>query len=660
MFNKLKLKIQEKFKSLSDTGKLFYVEIDRDKIWEHYLEGFTDPIEKQGHNCNCCKSFLRQYGGIVTIIDNKVQSIWDIETEELYSGSMKNLKQYIHSLPITDVFINGFDKLGTDKNVDKVKNITWNHFYTVLPKPFINKNIDSIDTIKAGLRDNKSVLKRSLDELNIDSVETVLDLINQNSLYRGKEFEGILTEFLKIQKEYKLIPVQLKDNYCWIKSTEVSQAMSRIRNTSIGTLLINLSENVDLDTAVGKFEAVVAPTNYKRPTALVTPKMVEEAKTKLSDLGLLTALERRFATSTDLDIKDILYIDKTSNLTDVFEDIKKDSEVNPKSFSKIEEVGIEDFITKILPTTKSLSVLLENSHINNFTTLLTSVDKESSLLFKWNNPFSWSYTGGITDSIKEKVKAAGGKVDGELRVSLSWYNYDDLDLHVVEPNNNKIYYSNKRSLTSGQLDVDMNAGSGTTRNAVENIIWTNKNTMFEGKYQVIVHNFNKRETTTTGFIVEIECNGEIFNYEFKSNPINGQYQTIIEFDYSKTKGITIKGDSKSILLTKEKWGLKTNRFHKVKNIMLSPNYWNENKIGNKHYLFLLEHCISDETTRPFFNEFLKEDLNPHRKFLEILSSKLQLNPPNNQLSGIGFSDTQRSNMIVQIEGSFKRNIKIIF
>ena len=29
------------------------------------------------------------------------------------------------------------------------------------------------------------------------------------------------------------------------------------------------------------------------------------------------------------------------------------------------------------------------------------------------------------------VKRAGGNVTGKLRVSLSWFNHDDLDLHVV-------------------------------------------------------------------------------------------------------------------------------------------------------------------------------------------------------------------------------------
>ena len=46
--------------------------------------------------------------------------------------------------------------------------------------------------------------------------------------------------------------------------------------------MVDLSEGVDLDTAVTKFEKVMAPTNYKRPKAIFTKRMVEEAEKELS------------------------------------------------------------------------------------------------------------------------------------------------------------------------------------------------------------------------------------------------------------------------------------------------------------------------------------------------------------------------------------------
>jgi hypothetical protein len=654
-FSDLESQLLANFSKLS-AGRLFYVEIDRDEIWDLYLGGF-DEVSRQEHNCNCCKSFLRQFAGIVTIENNQMVSIWDnLEVSQEYNQSIENIRNYIHSRPITDLFLSEQKKCGVQKNLDRVRNIYWNHFFLEVPSSVVRKK-DVIPTQQGQARDDKNVLKRSLDELKLEAGETVLELIGQNSLYRGKEFQPLVEKFVAVSKQYKQVPDSEKNNFCWTMSLEVGTVLSRIRNTSIGTLLVDLSAGMDLDTAVTRFEKVVAPTNYKRPTSLVTPRMVEQAKEKLADLGLLDSLERRYANETDLSVNDILFTDRPSTLADVFAEVAKDTTVNPRAFSKIEEIGIEDFLSNVVPKAKSVEVLLENSHMGNFVSLLTAQNKEAPSLFKWDNNFSWSYSGAVTDSIKERVKQAGGNVVGELRTSLSWFNYDDLDIHVIEPNGNPIYFRSKRSTTSGVLDVDMNAGGCQSRTPVENIIWTNKNAMLEGTYQVIVHNYSRREMENSGFVVQIECGGEVFDFEFHNNPKNQELQRIAEFDYSKTTGLTFKGEVKSNVVSKEKWGLKTNQFHKVTKLLLSPNHWGR-AVGNKHYLLMLEGCVSNEAPRPFFNEFLKPELEEHRKVFEILGSKVKVEETPNQLSGLGFSETLRAGLVVKVTGQFTRTLKV--
>lgn len=653
MFDKLKQQVAKSFEKLSK-NPLFCVTINRDEIWNRYLAGFPDEF-KQEHNCNACRSFLRQFGNIVGIVDNKIISIWDnVEVPEEYADAIQNLRDYIHSLPITDVFLNSHKKCGTDRNLDIKRGIIWQHYYIELPNNVISSDVDA----KLGqARDSKHVLKRSLEELTIPATEDVLELIEANTLYRGREFEGILKEFLKLQKEYKT--ANEKDNFCWSKSIGLG-ALARIRNTSIGTLLIDLSEGVELDVAVTKFERVVAPSNYKRTSSLVTPKMIEQAKKTLAELGLLESLNRRFATETDINVTDVIFKYRPSPITDVFAEISKETLVNPRNV-KAEEISIDDFLTKIIPTAKSISVLLENSHFPNFVSLLTAQDASTPSLFKWNNHFSWSYSGEVADSIKEKVKQAGGRVEGELRVSLAWHNYDDLDLHEIEPNGNHIYFSNKVSSTSGHLDLDMNAGGGSTREPVENIIHTNKSQMKEGLYRVRVHNYAQRERTNVGFAVQIEHGGEVFDFEYNDNPKNQTYVDVAEFEYSKTNGIKFKTQTKSNIISKEKWGLKSNQFHKVTKIMLSPNHWaGTDRTGNKHYFFTLQDCVSSESVRPFYNEFLKPELNDHRKTMEILSSKLKIEPTSGGLSGLGFSSTVRNSFIVLVQNNYKKYMRILF
>jgi len=658
-FEDLASQITEQFRKMSSNDSmLFYVGIESDYAWELYLDGFAAEV-KQEHNCNSCKSFIRHFAGLVTIKDNKKVSIWDdLEVPEEYEKSINDLRSYIHSCPITDVFYTIDQNCGTKSNFDSVRGIEWNHFYLKVPSKYVKPGAN-LASSKATHRDDKQVFKRGLEELKIDATETVLELISQNSLYRGIEFEPLLKSFLDYQKSFaKLGSEEQKDNFAW--SLRASGAIARIRNTAIGTLLIDLSAGVELDRAVSAYERVVAPTNYKRPTALVTPKMVEQAKEKLKELNLLESMERRYANEADIRVSIILFKDTPTALTDVFDEVSKEAVVNPKTLSKVEEIGIEDFLNNVVPGAKSISVLLENNHLNNLVSLITAKDPETLSPFKWKNSFSWSYAGGITDSIKERVKEAGGRVEGELRTSLSWYNTDDLDIHVVEPSGFHIYYGQKRSPSGGQLDVDMNAGGYNLSTApVENIIWPNKATMREGLYKVMVNNFARRNSQNSGYVVQIECMGQTFDYESKTSPNDRRTDEVVEFTYSKTEGVKFSGETKSNVVSKEKWGLKTNTFVKVTKLMLSPNHWN-GAIGNKHYLFMLEGCVSDETPRAFFNEFLDASLDEHRKVFEILGSKVKIEETTNQLSGVGFSETLRNSLIVKVEGKFTRTLKVNF
>ena len=99
----------------------------------------------------------------------------------------------------------------------------------------------------------------------------------------------------------------------------------------------------------------------------------------------------------------------------------------------------------------------------------------------------------------------------------------------------------------------------------------------------------------------------------------------------------------------------------VKAVMLSPNYWDEQKgVGNSHWFFMLQGCANEDVARGFYNEFLNNDLLAHRKVLELIGSKVTTAPSEQQLSGIGFSSTQRASLLCRVTGAFTRVVRIIF
>jgi len=662
MFKEIRQLMQKQFDKITATGKVFYVEADRDKIWQTYLSAFPED-KKQENTCNCCKSFIRQYGSIVGVKDNKMISLWDFKTEDPeYSASIKALSEYIHSLSIAGIFLNEFKKCGTEKNADGKRPIVWDHFYIELPAEYVKRDIGPI---QAAALDNKNVLLRSLTELTDEAVDTTLELINQNSIYRGQEFKGMVTEFSKLKMLFKRVKAKDRSNFAWLESTKAGGAVSRIRNTSIGTLLQDLSSGTDLAEAVKGFERVVAPANYKRPTALVTTRMIEDAQKTLTDLGMLGALNRRVLSTKDLNINNTIYVDRPKLKSDnIFETLKQDIAVNPKTFDKTEEISIDNFIKNVLPTAKEVKVLVENNHMGNFVSLVGAQNEEDPTMFKYGNNFSWSYAGEVTDSIKERVKNAGGKVDGVLRVSLSWNNTDDLDLHLIEPKGYRLYYPARRTLSpsGATLDIDANGGDGHVDNPVENIYWRELPKQ-EGLYKIIVTQFNRRQNDKSGFEVEIEFDGETFNFTCPNNGNTGYQHSVVSFNYTKKDGIKIIGETEGRATrynSKEKWNIKTGQFHKVQAITLSPNFWSEVDLGNKHFFFFLENCKADEKIRGFYNEYLKEELAKNRKVFEVLAGKVKVEPTENELSGIGFSETQKGTMIVEVTGAFKRLLKIKF
>ena len=675
--------LEDNFKKMCEENEnLFEVELNKDVLWETYLNTIPAKDNKiyrtrREFDCSCCRHFIKGIGNVVAIKDNKMVSIWDFKTSnDTWNTVLEAMSKFVKKHKVTDVYVSKFNSVGTKYSMDKTEDgnpIKWEHFYLDIPSKFVyNNRYDTIDSVRGEKRAIRNVFKRSLDELTMDSIVTVLELINQNSLYRGEEYKYAVEEFRKTKKEYEALKTaKAKELYAWSKSVTLNPTVAKIRNTAIGTLLIDISEGMELDVAVGKYEAVVAPTNYKRSKPIFTQRMLEDAQKTITELGYLDSLERRYANADDITVNNILFSNRDtakriSGGNSLFDALSKETKSNPKKFDRVEEITIDKFINNVLPTVTDIEAYVENKHTPNFVSLIAPVNKDSKTMFKWNNNFSWAYKGNVTDSIvKQNVKNAGGKVDGVLRFSIQWndtdgYDENDLDAHCIEPNKNEIYFGNRRNTrTTGMLDVDI---INPTRNvsAVENITWTDINKMADGTYQFYVHCYSNRGGRS-GFRAEIEFNGDIYSFDYTTPLRQGQRVNVADVTF-KNGQFTIETKLPSNTSSREIWGVNTNQFVPVSVMCYSPNYWDEqNGIGNKHYFFMLKGCVNDELPNAWYNEFLNNELYPnHRKVLEALSSKAHVLETSDQLSGLGFSSTLRNELVVKVKGTTERILKIKF
>lgn len=682
-FEKFNAAVAKQFARMSKHQLMVVQTRDNNELFEAYIAAFpegSNPLYKTRteHDCNCCKAFIRKMGAVVAIIDGKVESIWDIDVPEEpnYQIVADVLAGMVKGRKIVDYFLHYEPRVGTAKNFElfEGKSIQHTHFNVTLPTDVV-VNKDAIASIIGKRKTAAGVLQRALDAYTVEGLDTVLELVDSDQLYGGKEDRFTLVEVRKLLVEYSKLSGVQREAYALMKTPTIGAAQASVYGTLIGDLILasSIGDSEDFEKAVNDYEFRKAGPNYKRPTSLVTQKQVDEARKYLLEMGYASAMERRHANLSDISVCDTIFVNSSTAVKmdaadDFLADIAGKVVSNPKKFDRLETISIGDFIEKIVPTASGIEVYFANKNESNLVSLITASDATAKNIFQWDNPFSWTYIGDLADKsiLKERVKNAGGSIVGDLCCRLGWGNWTDLDFYMREPGSNVIYYGSRgmRHRSGGKLDVDANCGGsdGGSNTPVENIFYESISTMPDGEYNLEVNVYRQNNNGTNGkdrtYTVEVDMLGEHFTYtgEFSPNMVR-RVATFIK----KNGTLTLKKGSliNSVSATKKVWGLDTEQFIKCNAMMFSPNFWNS-EIGRQHVFFMLDGCVNDESARGFYNEYLSGDLHQHRKVMEIVGGKRRADVTENQLSGLGFSLTSRQEVVVRVTGKTERMFKVTF
>ena len=664
---------------VSTNPPIFQVDIDKNAFYQLYQNSFPDGTNpmyrvRREYDCSCCHHFINQVGSIV-IWNEETKSfntIWDFDAPYPFTDVCKALSAEVKRHPLYERFFIDTPRAGETYSYERdEKIIRWDHFMLNIPRAYV-RDRQEIAGLKGAYNDDRKCFQRAMTELSYEAISTVFDLINSKSLYKGDEWKTIIDTLLIKKGEYERAAD--KELYCWLEATKCPTTISHILNSSIGTLLSDIAGGRDLDSAVRAYETIVAPANYKRSKPIFTKKMLEQAQKDITNMGYLDSLGRRYATLDDIKITNVLFANRDARAAmnapaNPFEALAAKTSDKPKDFSRVATIGIEEFIQQILPNAISVEAYFENRLTANLCSLIAPINPESKTMFKWNNNFSWAYTGNITDSqIRENVKQAGGKVDGVLRFSIQWndmndFNEADYDAHCVEPNNRfHIYYGQKLSrFTCGNLDVDI-IHPTQGKAAVENITYPSLDRMPDGEYNFYVKCYNTHCCqASSGFRAEVEFDGKIYSFDYP-NFLRDSQEIQVATVEKKGNTLTMKKEHiPSSLSSKEVWNISTNNFIPVSLVCYSPNYWQEPGVGNKHYFFMLKNCVSSETPNGFYNEFLNQELNKNRKVLEALGAQMAVQPIDNPLCGLGFSTTIRNSLVVNVKtATTSQYMKILF
>ena len=606
-----------------------------------YLNGFTDPVVRQEHNCACCKDFLRRVGALVYVDGGKYRSVlWDdAGVPDMYKASVKNLRALVEA-GATNVR----PYVPTQAHEGVASSGGYSHFF-----------------VKHGLRVSRSVgvrahevntglavLQATLNEYSPAVLSKVVHLLQTSELYRRDKFlpmaRWLRDAYLKTGPSLADYAAAAPAGFCFAK------------NTALGVLLEKVESGASYAEIERAWNKVLDPMQYQRAQEAPSAGNIAAAEKKIRDLGLEPALRRRYATLADVPQSVRLWSvrEAVQATAGVFSHIKPKNSV-PEAVGEVTTPATtmtwSKFARTVLPSARRISV---QPQADRLVALTTAADTNAPPILSWDredqrNPVAWAYPAGVDGEVRRRLVREGGRFENCLiRCSLIWNHRDDLDLHCVSPYGAEIYFGNK-NVGTGSLDVDMNV-RGESLDPVENIRFVGS--ARSGRYQFIVNNFrNHSGQNSIPFTLELQVGRNIYRVEGVA-PAYARRMTMISFDYNEaTQTATfypVGGGVQTPVPVVT--GPAVSGWVPVRCVVPTPDTWTAKAPAN-HVLFLVEsEQITAESlqVQGLFPEHLRGDLRDIRSTLEAHfgSQKVDGAP---EAAGYGYNDQRPWNLRVRVQ-----------
>ena len=123
---------------------------------------------------------------------------------------------------------------------------------------------------------------------------------------------------------------------------------------------------------------------------------------------------------------------------------------------------------------------------------------------------NWQFGAGTGNAVGPYTNTPASIVavgTGDVQVTLAWNTVADVDLHVIDPSGEEIYYAHSQAASGGQLDLDSNAGCTSDGPRNENITWPT-NGAPSGNYRVLVDYWASCTATSTAYSVTVNVKGQ--------------------------------------------------------------------------------------------------------------------------------------------------------
>lgn len=681
------------------------------EIWPAFLDLLPDN-ERAYYTCRTCQRFIETYGDLVTIEENGnlAPVLWDTApggthvmghaVGPVFAMVHRELALRVYRAQITGVFYASEDTWGQPVTYVPPRNRRYMagtsfHHMAVVGAPAWRGALSAAQMI-AKRREEHGMLARALVDYSLDVAVKARALLTDGGFYRADVARAQAEWFAALHEKLAALHEKLRevrplhahahagtaafmrrDALLWRAVATAPEGFAHVSSNVLGTLLDDIKARLPAVAIKARWEGKLQPASYQRPTADVTDGQLDAAEKVVAKLGVATSLARRYARVDEVSLYGwrppamshaTIAQGPMGPVVGVFSGLRQPAPSLNQPASAV-KMTWEKFARTVLPNAAQIEAQVPSDSAR-FMAMTTAADPVAPPILAWDapearNPFSWYYHAGIDGSIKERARKAGGQVENvDMRCTLAWNTYDDLDLHCVGPEGH-IFYGEKR-VGHGWLDVDMNAGRGTTREPVENIRWPRGGTRV-GYYRFIVQNytFHERKRAPVAFRAELEVFGSVYQFEGSISPNletgAESNRTLVEFSLN-ANGIVTNWRS-GLTRTFEQgaldgWSLAPGAFVPVRAIVPSPNTWemHPKQRGDlharhgRHVFFLLEGCRdrSEGAGRGLFVETLRGDLREARRAIEAYTENATVLEVSDPACGLGFSADQPWNVTLRV------------
>lgn len=116
-------------------------------------------------------------------------------------------------------------------------------------------------------------------------------------------------------------------------------------------------------------------------------------------------------------------------------------------------------------------------------------------------------TGGTIGSYASQSLRVYRVGNGDVQISVSWTGASDVDLRVIDPSGEEVYFGNTVSASGGTLDLDSNAACSIDNVNNENIVWPVGGAP-RGEYRVVVDYWSDCGVARSDYVVTVQAEGQ--------------------------------------------------------------------------------------------------------------------------------------------------------